>query len=81
MKDKTLYWILGIGMVYFVVRFVMNHSSSKKESKKENVTKKTVDYPMGLEIPCRYCGADMEFATKDSKLTVVCTNPDCPSKQ
>lgn len=24
MKDKTLYWILGIIAAYFVVRFIMN---------------------------------------------------------
>ena len=24
MKDKTLYWILGIIAAYFVIRFIMN---------------------------------------------------------
>lgn len=26
MKDKTLYWILGIIAAYFLVRFIMNQT-------------------------------------------------------
>lgn len=73
MKDKTLYWILGIGMVYFIVRFVINHSSSKKE----NVAKNT-DFKTGK---CPYCGADMKFYSNELNTTYACSNPTCPSKQ
>lgn len=31
MKDKTLYWILGIIAAYFVIRFVMNQIADKKK--------------------------------------------------
>jgi len=29
MKDKTLYWILGLMAAYFVVRFIMNQTSDR----------------------------------------------------
>ena len=32
MKDKTLYWILGIIAAYFVIRFVMNQIAGKKQT-------------------------------------------------
>ena len=38
MKDKTLYWILGIIAAYFLVRFIMNRTSSVVKFTK---TKKT----------------------------------------
>lgn len=30
MKDKYLYWILGIMALYFIVRFVMNQMAESK---------------------------------------------------
>lgn len=80
MKDKYLYWILGIMALYFIVRFVMNHSRGKRK----NVAKNNVarNYPTGLVMPkCPYCGADMKFYSNELNTTLSCTNPDCPSKQ
>lgn len=42
MKDKTLYWILGIIGAYFVVRFIMNQIAGSQQ--KEQVAGTTTGY-------------------------------------
>lgn len=41
MKDKTLYWILGIIAAYFVIRFVMNQIAGKKQENKQTAKNTT----------------------------------------
>ena len=36
MKDKTLYWILGIIGAYFVVRFVMNQIAGSQQTEQSS---------------------------------------------
>ena len=38
MKDKTLYWILGLMAAYFVVRFIMNRTAKNNQTAKNTTT-------------------------------------------
>ena len=74
MKDKTLYWILGIIAAYFVIRFVMNQIAGKNQE--NNQTAKNgifisgyglKQYPeKGYEIGddgplCEFCGSTTHY--------------------
>ena len=76
MKDKTLYWILGIIAAYFVIRFVMNRIADKKS--RFYITKNDDGVSK-----CPYCGSEMKVYSRPGVESAVwaCSNPDCPSKQ
>lgn len=74
MKDKTLYWILGIIGAYFAVRFIMNHTGSvtnKQTAKNNAVSEPYTDeqgryhyngHVEGEEAGvCRECGSKTYF--------------------
>lgn len=72
MKDKTLYWILGIIAAYFVIRFVMNQIADKKS--RTYVTKNDFG-----PSKCPYCGSEMKVYGRPGEISAVmtCSNPDC----
>ena len=90
MKDKTLYWILGIIAAYFVIRFVMNQIAGKKQENKNGVHISGYglkQYPeKGYEIGdkgplCEFCGSTTHYkngGSLDNPVPFrVCDNPKC----
>lgn len=82
MKDKTLYWILGIIAAYFIIRFLVGKYQDKQ-------TANNTGHKEGDEGPvCKVCGSKTYYkkvlsGAEPGKyvLKAICSNPDCESHQ